>query len=172
MIYILDENPHECVLPLADDHLLEQLKLTADILVEVLKQHDIAGPLLKGDVPLEAVLFVEWAMMEWDHFLWLVYYGMALAEEIGHRHRTVPPEAATVYAAGNVGHLLTEGEFDFPVEWPWSEEALPHWHCDVFVVYRMLLKEHYQKGCAAGDVPTWTRTQPPEWLTKTCVLSG
>jgi len=172
VIYIVDENPHDCVVPLADAHLAEQLKLTADILVEALNQREIYGPLLQGEPPLDAVLFVEWAMMEWDHFLWLVFYGMALAEEMGHRHRTIPPDAARVYAAGNVAHLLVERDFSFPEEWPWAEEAQPYWHCDVFFVYRMLLKEHYQQECSVGDVPTWTRCEPPEWLTETCVLPG
>ena len=170
MIFIVDENPQECVLPLADAHLAQQLKSTADILVEALKQQEITGPLLHGDPPLNAVLFVEWAMMDWDHFLWLVFYGMALAEEIHHRERCTPPAAATVYAAGNIAQALTEREFSFPEEWPWVEEALPYWHCDVFYVYQMLLKQHYQEGCSEGDVPTWTRCEPPEWLAETCVL--
>ena len=169
-IFIIDENPHDCVMPLADAHLEEQLKLTADILVEALKQREITGPLLKGDLPLRDVIYVDWAMRDWDHFLWLVFYGMALIEEINHRHRTIPPFASAVYAAGSIGDALKDEEFGFPEEWPWTEAAQPYWHQDVFVVYRHLLRDHYADECSRGDIPTWTRSEPPEWLTETGVL--
>lgn len=171
-IFIVDENPHECVMPLSDQHLVLQLKKTADVLVCALNQRGINGPLLKGDLPLDAVVYVDWAMVDWDHFLWLTYYGMALAEEINHRTRTIPPTAATVYAAGNIAHAMAERDFSFPEEWPWPENSQEYWHCDVFFAYQRLLKTRYEEDCARGDIPTWTRTHPPEWLTDTCVLPG
>ena len=164
-IFITDQDPRECADILSDQHLRSQLGITARTLVAALREHGITGPMLpttKAESP-----FSQWAAKDWDNFMWLSFHGIALAEEYYRRFDAVPSTSAPVLVAGQIGHLMSGGVFDFPMNWPWSDAARRHAKTgNVFSANQKALRDKYETGCEEGEMPTWTNAYPPSWLSE------
>ena len=165
-IFITDQDPRECADILSDQHIFIQLDTTSQALGAALREHEITGPMLsatRGESPLS-----RWAAKDWNHFMWLSFYGMALIEEHHRRFDSVPPMSALVLVAGQIGHLMSGGISNSPLNWPWSDAARRHSQTgNVFAAYQNALRDKYETCCEEGDLPTWTNSCPPSWLADT-----
>ena len=162
-IFITDEDPRECAEILSDQHIRSQIATTARVLVAALREHGITGPMLPPTK--EVSPFSQWAAKDWGHFMWLAFHGMALTEEYHRRFGVVSPASAPLLVAGQLGHLLSGGTSDFPLNWPWSDAAKQYEEVgDVFSAYQTALRVKYEVWCERGEMPTWTNACPPSWL--------
>lgn len=169
-IFFVDEDPMECALVLSDQHVRTQVAEVAAVLAASLHHREAAwGPLLGGSVPKAGAKdpTALWADQGWDHFMWLVFFGMAVIEEHDRRFGCLHPASSIVFAAGNVGCLMHGANPRVPASWPSSKEAreyIDRFDCTPFNAYQNVLRDLYE-GWADHDMcATWTNTYPPKWL--------
>jgi len=172
-VFFLDEDPCACANALADQHVRSQMGGVATILACALASKGIAGPLLdgmwgKGNLSEGSV--AHWAAAEWDHFMWLVFYGFALVEEHDRRFGYMHPASASIFVAGNIGHLLQDERPTVPSFWPSSAETRVYvdsldYH--ISSAYQRVLRDVYVGWAEANRRPTWTNVYPPVWLEDT-----
>ena len=165
-IYIIDEDPSLCAGILSDQHVRSQLDEVSHVLVDALYRRGIQGPMLPTATD-PAGRFAMWAEKDWDHFMWLVFYGLALVEEHDRRFGKMHDASTGIFAAGNLGHLLHDSQPQVPVEWPRSEDAEGYGQYDIFNAYQNVLRDKYEAWSDKNRAPTWTNTYPPNWLADT-----
>jgi len=161
-VYITDDDPAVCATDLADHHVRSKIVDTSRILAAALRRHGIAGPMLPR-VTEEEVNgpFAVWAAADWNHFVWLGLYGLALVDEFDFRFSGGDPAMAAIMAAGNIGNLMLDGEPDMPKVWPClGTEAGYTSDVTVFNAYRKALTDLYRDR----DSVSWTNTKPPRWI--------
>lgn len=159
-IFIIDEDPSQCAAALCDQHLASQLESTREVLAASLALHGIRDRIL-GDGA--GGRLATWAAKDWDNFMWVVFYGMALVEEYDRRFGAMPKAASGIFMGGNLGHALHDDVPMLPMDWPWSEAADNYRHFDAFNAYQNVVRDE----CEAAEGPTWTNTYPPNWLADT-----
>lgn len=167
-IFITDEDPTCCAGILSDQHIRSQLDESARILTTALSRKGITDKLLGKPCNLED-RSVLWADKDWDHFMWLVFHGMALVEEHERRFGFMHKASVKVFVAGNYGFLLCDHHHghDLPAEWPRCEAAEGYAQYDVFNAYQNVLRDEYEAWADKNRGPTWTNTYPPQWLADT-----
>jgi hypothetical protein len=168
-IYFVDEDPMECALVLSDQHVRTQVAEVAAVLASSLHHRGVAwGPLLGGPFGMCAEdPATVWANQGWDHFMWLVFFGMAVIEEHDRRFGHLHPASSTVFAAGNVGSLLHDTDLRVPASWPSSKEArayIDQYDFTSFNAYQNVLRDTYEDWANHDRCATWTNTYPPNWL--------
>jgi hypothetical protein len=174
-IFFVDEDPSQCAEVLSDQHVRTQVAEVAAVLCASLVQSGAAaGPLLHGACGPDSVARMcaqdpatTWANQHWDHFMWLVFFGMAVIEEHDRRFGFLHPASATVFAAGNVGHLLHGSEPRVPATWPTtkaSHEYITKYDFTSFNAYQNVLRDIYETWAEGDNCATWTNTFPPNWL--------
>ena len=160
-IFATSPDPMESAVVLCDDHLRSQMSHTAGVLAGALYIHGLAsGPLIRAAIG-EPSKFVRWASLSWDNFMWLSFYGLALAEEHSHRFGNVPPEAAEIIACANVGYLISGKESFSPVSWEMCDEARNHPNLSVFEAHQKFLSREWLRE---GSASRWTAANPPPWV--------
>jgi hypothetical protein len=165
-IFIIDEDPAQCASILSDQHLRSQLEWTRDVLSASLALRGIGDRML-GVGTKHGGSLATWAAKDWDNFMWLVFYGMALVEEHDRRFGTMHDAMTGIFVAGNLGHLLHDGEPMIPADWPWSEAAEGYSHFNAFNAYQNVLRDECEAAADRDHGPTWTNTYPPNWLADT-----
>jgi hypothetical protein len=170
-IFFVDEDPEHCVSVLSDQHVRTQgFEVAAVLAASLRRRYGVLGPLFRGSTDLsvaESDPAADWATQQWDHFMWLVFYGLALTEEHERRFGVITRASAVILAAGNLGQLLHDSEPRIPALWPSSEAALEYidqYDYTPFNAYQNVLRDIYE-GWADHDMcATWTNTYPPNWL--------
>lgn len=171
-IFFVDEDPTLCAQVLSDQHVRTQVAQVGAVLAASLSHRGVAGgPILSKATRRSGVrantAAIAWANENWDHFMWLVFFGMAVMEEHDHRFGVMHPSSAVVLAAGNVGHLLHEGDPLIPATWPTtqaSREYINRYDFTPFNAYQNVLRDLYEVWAEGDDCATWTNTYPPNWL--------
>ena len=163
-IFIIDEDPTQCAGILSDQHLSSQLNQARDVLAASLAMRGHTDRTL-GAAP--GGRLADWAAKDWDNFMWVVFYGMALMEEFDRRFDAMHPASAGILMAGNIGTLLHEQVPMIPADWPWSEDADHYRQFDAFNAYQNVLRDECEAAAEADHSPTWTNTYPPNWLADT-----
>ena len=156
----------QCAEAICDQHLPAQLQTVANTLAYALCSHGVASRYY-GD-PDEADETVgKWAAEDWENFLWLSFYGMALAEESDIRFGELNPSVADIICSGQTGLLMSDCNGDnltSPEYWFRPREV--NKNMDVFDAHRKNVLRGYAQMAQDGTPPTWTGVNPPLWVLK------
>jgi hypothetical protein len=169
MIYPTSPDVGECAEALCDQHIHDQLTVVGTLLAGALHARGIEGSSF-GECASKNHPLVRWAAMSWDNFLWLSFYGLALADECDIRFNTLPTAVSKVICAGQIGLLISDiqrAEGPRPDGWFRSEDAGRFPNLDVFDAHRCVLLDAYDEMATKGDPPTWTGVNPPHWFETT-----
>ena len=166
MIYPTSPDVGECAAALCDQHIHSQLEVVGGILSGALRVRGIEGGSF-GPPADENHPIVLWAASTWDNFLWLSFYGMALADECDIRFNKLPTSVSKILCAGQVGLLISDiqrTDGPNPDGWFRSEDAGRFPNLDIFDAHRCVLLDAYDEMTTTGDPPTWTGVNPPHWF--------
>ena len=158
----------ECAEAICDQYLSHQLKAVANTLAYALNKHGVASRYY-GDCSSADTVVGEWAASDWEHFLWLSFYGFALAEESEIRFGKVDSSVGKVIASGQVGLMLADRnsvDTVLPQSWFKPKTTLRDGNIDLFDSHRKHILKDYAEMAAQGHPPTWTGVNPPFWVLK------
>ena len=174
-IFFVDEDPTLCAKVLSDQHVRTQVAQVGAVLsASLLHRGAASGPILGWASSRDSLARMcandpaaAWANEDWDNFMWLVFFGMAIIEEHDRRFGFLHPASAVVFAAGNVGHLLHGGDPMIPATWPTTQESreyINRYDFTPFNAYQNVLRDLYEDWAEGDHCATWTNTYPPNWL--------
>ena len=160
----------ECAEAICDQYLSHQLKTVANTLAYALEKHGVASRYYGNRSDADTTVG-EWAASDWENFLWLSFYGFALAEESEIRFGEVDASVGKVIASGQVGLMLADKrpiDTILPQSWfkPTSMKPEDLRGIDVFDSHRKHVLKDYAEMAAQGHPPTWTGVNPPVWVLK------
>lgn len=156
----------ECAEAVCDQHLPNQLKTVADTLAYALNAHGVDSQIYGNPTHADRVVG-DWAASDWEHFLWLSFYGFALAEETDIRFGEVDSMVGKVIASGQVGLLLsdkTSADWCSPQSWFTAANSKVEKGKDLFDCHRKHVLRGYAEMAENGHPPTWTGVNPPLWV--------
>lgn len=159
----------QCAEAVCDQHLPNQLHTVANTLAYALKQHGVDGSHYGNSEAADSVTG-DWAAEDWSNFLWLSFYGFALAEECEIRFGNFSSDVAGIISSGQVGLLLSDhrnDSWDNPQQWFHPKDVSRNTKGrDLFDSHRRHVLKGYAKMTEQGQPPTWTGVNPPLWVLK------
>ena len=158
----------QCAEAICDQHLSAQLKSVADTLAYALYAHGITSSDY-GEIKGADTTVGSWAAEDWENFLWLSFYGLALAEESDIRFGDLTPSVAQVISSGQVGMLMSDSDiqdWNSPQYWFNIANLNKEPGRDLFESHRKYVLKGYAKMAEDGSPPTWTGVNPPLWVMK------
>ena len=158
----------QCAEAICDQHLQSQLVVVANTLAYALEKHHVDSRMYGNPSEADSVVG-DWAASDWSNFLWLSFYGFALAEEAEIRFGSFGKEVGQVIASGQVGLLLSDmntNAWDNPVHWFHPKDVTSRAGTDLFDAHRKHVLKGYAKMTEQGRPPTWTGVNPPLWVLK------
>lgn len=156
---------NQCAEAICDQHIPNQLRIVANTLAYALEKHDIVSSEYgKAEDADETV--GEWAAEEWDNFMWLSFYGMALAEESDLRFGVLSPAVSQILSSGRVGSLMVEKPESYACPESWFRVSATKADTDLFEGHRKHILRRYAAMAEEGHPPSWTGVNPPRWVLK------
>lgn len=159
----------QCAEAVCDQHLSDQLQGVSGTLAYALAGHGITGRMY-GNIKDADKDVGDWASEDWENFLWLSFYGLALAEESDIRFGTLEPSVSGIICGGQTGLMVSgcTAVNPMPPQYWTSAKAAPTHRprMDVFDAHRHQMLKGYAQMAEEGSPPTWTGVNPPLWVLK------
>lgn len=159
-IFVLSNSKYECAKALCDQHVGKMLLETAQLL---------CSPFEPGTVPYKRTHYnhpcAKWVRETRTNWLWLLTYGVVLANEFKYRFEKEHKSGLVIY------HLLEDPTIDYRTTnlelTPFAQAMPDKYKCDNAVI---AYRDYYRAKMIEWTlrekpiIPKWTKRNPPDWL--------